>query len=532
MSDSTKHYSHLTGLDVGKLAEVGLEATAADSQAPEIPGYKIHRQIGRGGMGVAWLATQESLGRKVAIKVLPPNSSAEANLLERLEREARIMGQLDHSGIVAVHDFVRLDDESAAIVMQLVEGGTLRQLLNRREKIGLSLAEFRRYASVIVEALLKAHEAGVVHRDLKPENVLITKDGDVKVGDFGLAAPSNRDEATLTGTDVTMGTANYMAPEQFDSSTVDHRADIYSLGVMLYEMLHGSIPRGAFRPLCELHPDIPEKLSLAIQHALQPEPDDRPDSVVTLAAAINAAQSTAAPPRRSILPWILVPAVVAAGFVGYSLINQNPKENEATTEQDEWTDLLSPVDLNDPDNIHGGPWRRDGNAVVSDGESIAHLILERSDPGSSYDVRFRAERLSGEHGVSLHFSSDAGFGSADFDGWDGDICGVHLLDGLGTEDPERSSETFVQTLEVGVEYEFLIQVRPNEIHIHIDGERRLTTSMVGRKLSPHSVWEWWHEGEDKFVLHRRRPVYIALGTWKSSIRFSDVQMASREDESL
>ncbi len=227
-------------VDIGNAAEV----------AKRLPQFEILEMLGRGGMGVVYKARQLNLDRVVALKILPPVDAMSADFIERFRREARSLGKLSHPNIVAVHDF----GESNGLyyfAMEFVDGVNLREMIRTQR---MTPAEALAVVPKICDALQFAHEEGVVHRDIKPENILIDKRGRVKIADFGLAKLLRRDQAdhTLTMTGMTLGTPRYMAPEQLDKpETVDHRADIYSLGVVFYEMLTGEVPMGRFAPPSE-----------------------------------------------------------------------------------------------------------------------------------------------------------------------------------------------------------------------------------------------------------------------------------------
>jgi serine/threonine protein kinase len=198
-------------------------------------------------MGVVYKARHARLDRMVAIKVLPPGAGADPAFAERFTREARALARLNHPNILAIYDFGQAGEEPF-FVMEYVEGTDLRQRLRAGP---LPPPEALQVAARICDALQYAHEEGVVHRDVKPENVLIDKRGRVKIADFGIAKllTGRTAQYTLTGPWQVVGTVRYMAPEQMDNPlTLDHRADIYSLGVVLYEMLTGELPLGRFPP--------------------------------------------------------------------------------------------------------------------------------------------------------------------------------------------------------------------------------------------------------------------------------------------
>ncbi|HVF14883.1 MAG TPA: protein kinase, partial [Acidimicrobiales bacterium] len=205
--------------------------------------YRLRHQIAQGGMAEVWEAGDEVLGRSVAVKVLLPEFATDPTFIERFRREAIAAARLAHPNVVATFD-TGLDGDLAFIVMELVEGRTLRDVLIERGP--LPPHEATTIAAQVAGALHYAHEAGIVHRDVKPANILLCPDGRVKVADFGIAKAALADAAIadfdLTGTGMVVGTAKYLSPEQFEGQPVDRRSDVYALGVVLYEMLCGRPP--------------------------------------------------------------------------------------------------------------------------------------------------------------------------------------------------------------------------------------------------------------------------------------------------
>src|SRR6476659_840442 len=205
--------------------------------------YKVLSFISRGGMGEVYLAQDQRLSRKVALKLLPLSFTTDLDRLRRFEQEARAASALNHPNIITIYEIQEFEG-SHVIATEFVEGETLRQRLSRSR---LSLSETLNIAIQIADALSAAHKAGIVHRDIKPENVMLRPDGYVKVLDFGLAklseqaSPAVAAEAPTiqvrTGSGVVIGTAGYMSPEQARGLNVDHRSDIFSLGAVIYEML-------------------------------------------------------------------------------------------------------------------------------------------------------------------------------------------------------------------------------------------------------------------------------------------------------
>ena len=249
--------------------------------------------IGRGGMGEVYRARDTKLNRDVALKVLPADVASDPERLERFQREAKIIAALNHPNIVTIHS-VEHADGVHFLTMEFVEGETLDAIIPSG---GLSLARVFEIGIAVAEALTAAHDKGVIHRDLKPANIVITQDGRVKVLDFGLAKlaenASTPDDATatspVTAEGTVMGTVPYMSPEQLRGKNVDHRSDIFSLGVLLYEMSAGRRPftgdtnsdvtsailRDTPTLLTQIKPDLPRHLARIVAHCLEKEPDQR-----------------------------------------------------------------------------------------------------------------------------------------------------------------------------------------------------------------------------------------------------------------
>jgi len=199
--------------------------------------YDILAELGHGGMGVVYTAQDPRLDRQVAIKVLPPDLTRDEAAKERFLQEAKAASALDHPNICTIHEINETDDGQLYLVMAHYEGETLKE---RIERGPLALGDAIDVAKQVGQGLAKAHEAGIVHRDIKPANLIVTGDGTVKILDFGLAKLAGTEGVTQTGSVV--GTVAYMSPEQARGEEVDHRTDIWSLGVVLHEMLTGEPP--------------------------------------------------------------------------------------------------------------------------------------------------------------------------------------------------------------------------------------------------------------------------------------------------
>ncbi|MDW8479748.1 MAG: serine/threonine-protein kinase [Xanthomonadales bacterium] len=222
----------------------------------EIPGYRILRPLGQGGMAAVYLAVQESLDREVALKVLVPGLAADQSFCERFLKEGRITAKLQHPNLVTVHD-IGCHGEIYYLAAEYIPGGTLR---DRLAKGALPVAEALDVAIDVARGLDYAHSKHFVHRDVKPGNILFRADGSAVLADFGIAkALDSNTQATMAG--VAIGTPHYMSPEQARGETVDGRSDLYALGVVLFEMLTGKVPY-----------DASDAFSVALMHITQPVP--------------------------------------------------------------------------------------------------------------------------------------------------------------------------------------------------------------------------------------------------------------------
>jgi serine/threonine protein kinase len=258
--------------------------------------YRVGEVIARGGMSTVHRGTDLRLDRPVAVKIMDPSLADDPVFVRRFEREARAAARLSHPGIVAVHDQGRHADGTIFLVLELVEGGTLRDVL--REQVRLAPATALTVVEQVLAALSVAHRMGMVHRDVKPENVLVSSTGQLKVADFGLvaaawdgAADGSLDTGGSTSDDLILGTAAYLAPEQVQHGRTDARSDVYAAGVVLFELLTGVPPHGGDTALAVAYrhvnvdvpapstraPGIPRALDRLVVAATRRDPDDRLD---------------------------------------------------------------------------------------------------------------------------------------------------------------------------------------------------------------------------------------------------------------
>ena len=400
--------------------------------------YRLASLIARGGMATVWEGEDPLLSRRVAIKILDRQLAHDEALRARFRHEAVAAARLAHPNIVATYDTGE-DDGDAYIVMELVDGMTLRELLDTQGT--LAIAQAVDIAMQVAAALSHAHDNGLVHRDVKPGNVLIQPDGQVKVTDFGIAkAADSGQDLTRAGT--VMGTARYLAPEQVRDGTVDARADVYSLALVLYELLVGQAPFAADSDVATAvarltndppsvrtaRPEVPPALDLVIAAALVREPEHRTGTARAfrdaLAATIGAAEAPpaadltrpiavpppvppavaltapSAPRRRSrvliALGLIVIFAVGAAiGYLGFRALDDGATATTAATTPDPEPVpvVIETVAAFDPLGTNG---ENDGDAE--------HVIMPEESAAGWSTERYATANLSGKAGVGLVFT--------------------------------------------------------------------------------------------------------------------------------
>jgi serine/threonine-protein kinase len=444
---------------------------ASDSFATLSGRYVLRRQIAHGGMGVVWEATDDVLGRPVAVKALSPALAADQRFVERFRREARAAAGLSHANVAQVFDYGE-DGPTRFIVMELVEGETLAARLGREGR--LAPAEAARIGAQAADALEAAHLAGIVHRDVKPGNIMLATDGGVKVMDFGIAAAAYGSSLTATGS--LLGTAAYMSPERVSGEAATPASDVYSLSVVVYEALTGTPPfdletpvataaahvHTAPVPVRTLAPDVPAPLAAAVERALEKDPAARPASAAAFAGLLRSgvatadgassaaaptqqlrvhptdrlsmpptlpptvpragpqtAPSTAPPPRRRPSRAILLGAVIA-GFLVWALIaalagggTPTPPAAQSSGRASPSPSVAAPVAV--PASVIGTSVKDATSALNALGITVSSVVRVDTPPDTPENVVVRTDpgpgtMLGPDAGVTLFVSDSHGHG--------------------------------------------------------------------------------------------------------------------------
>jgi Tol biopolymer transport system component/predicted Ser/Thr protein kinase len=410
--------------------------------------YEILAHIGAGGMGDVWRARDRRIGREVAIKILPESYGEGDERILRFEQEARAAGALNHPGLVTIFDVGTMDG-APYIVMELLEGQTLRDAIGRADPMAMAVRKVLDYGVQIASALAVAHEKGIIHRDLKPENLVITGDDRVKILDFGLAklaadasesAASTNTARHLTSAGIVVGTPGYMSPEQARAQPLDHRTDIFSFGSVLYEMLTGRNPFESESAVETMHAvlavdpprpstfaeNVPPALEAIVRHCMEKNPRDRFQSARDLAfqlrtlmpemqGSVTAVRQMRLPagrrfPKRAALAAIVVLALAAAGFALYRVRGAGATDAEPgarTFRQLTYADGLEAFPTLAPDGksfafVSSQAGNRDIYIQRVDGRIPSNITGDSpdddSDPAFSPDgsqIAFRSERSGG-----------------------------------------------------------------------------------------------------------------------------------------
>ncbi len=535
----------------------GWEPPTPAEVAHLFPSYEILSLLGRGGMGAVYKARQTALDRLVAIKLLPLEISVDQAFADRFRREARAMAKLNHPHIISVHDFGQTAEGHLFFAMEFVEGANLHDIIHGGE---LTPEQTLSIAAQICTALAYAHGKGVVHRDMKPANVMIDTESQVKVADFGLARLTDPTAETY-GTTVTgtvMGTPDYMAPEQTRGMNVDHRADIYSLGVMLYEMLCRETPRGAF-DLPSARTGCDQRLDAIVLKAMQQAPDRRYQSTQEMKADVESARTplpaspppAAAPsPLPKALPrapktadaaaaakkgraplWIASAAVVAIllGIV-VGVVKHRGNDGSASAEPmnigmpaestpasplpavSELINLLPIVDVKR--DATTGEWSVKPEGLALDLPADFGVLELPYEPPEEYDFEVAFTPTAGDRNPNLYLrAGGSGFAwKTNAHGATPPLYGFDLLDGkLMTANPEACA-TNASSIENGKRYTTRVEVRREGLRGLVNGVEMMKWAGDFRRFGM----------EEGSKLRNERA--IGVGSYKRAVIFHSIEV--------
>ncbi|MFD2158045.1 serine/threonine protein kinase [Rubritalea tangerina] len=506
-----------------------LEGTPNDAD-PDLPGFEILNILGRGGMGTVYKARHDGLGRTVALKVFTARGGGDHELfIERLKREGRLMAQLEHPNVLGIYDADMLSDGTPYLVLEYVKGDDLQKRIYESKR--LKLKEAIRVAVKVCNGISAVHSLGVIHRDIKPANVLLGDDGSVKVTDFGVSKETSAEDRTaLTMTGTAIGTVDYMSPEQSNGGTVDERSDIYSIGVMLYEMIAGVTPRGAFEPLAKY--GAPKDLDRLVMRCLQRDPNKRPDSAASVAMQLKRVYkqlrgrkvqkaSSGIYAALAGLACIGVLAMFIAreirekksggeviGSSGGGVVTGGAvaQAKEGVKVYGQWIDLVDGLDVQEASL--SGQWWKHENKLITNSSTAA--LIEFAEPVSGrYAVRLNFTRVSGEGTIVVVLPTELGSLSV--------VLGSDSIEipELG-EGSKGVSEKRLHDLQLGVAYSLTIDVRGGKVIGKLDD----------------ATWAEWQLEEPLRVLPRRwRRVdegRIGLGVTGAQVIFNESKVVHRE----
>ena len=535
---------------------VAWEPPTAEQLAAMLPQYEIETLLGCGGMGAVYKGRQISLDRPVAIKILSGAlEDTDHGFTERFKNEARAMAKLNHPGIVGVYDFGETSSGLLYIVMEFVEGTDVARMIADHGRMHSDHA--MAITAHVCDALAYAHQRGIIHRDIKPANIMVGYDGVVKVADFGLAKFNHSPMTGLTQSGMAMGTLYYMAPEALTFGTgVDERADIYAVGVMLFQMLTGKLPHGLFELPSLQVPGLDPRYDAIIGKALREDRERRYPSALDMRHDLDAIltqpvikveagadkapaalPSRARPSKSGSLPKpsrerltrpkrarssgggmtaLALALVLAAAAFFYFLDRDQGPSNPSTTplpEAGDWIDLLTVVDP--PADTVSGKWTRVAGGLqgerLPDGKGAQVLQLPY-EPPEEYDFRVVYTTMEGNAEISQILSAfDRQFIWGTASGSKEKWSGFNMIDGK----PMMQNGAGVKLpapRELNRRYESLVEVRRGRVTGYVDGEKLLEWQTDYSDLSmdpPHTI---------------PNPRALGLGIWWSKTVFHEISV--------
>ena len=524
MSISDKNY--------GALLSQGLNSDEdLDMSFPEVAGFEIIRKLGDGGMGEVYLAYDTELGRNVALKIFQKDSLDPLSL-ERIRQESQMMARVQHPNVLRIYH-VKLSgdpDSPASLVLEFADGGDLARKIRSEGK--LSLSETVTICLQICDGLSKIHALGIIHRDIKPANILLTKSGTVKVADLGIAKDTAAAALTMTGT--YMGSMLYVAPEQMsgNSAKIDGRADIWSMGILIYEMLVGITPKAVLES--ELMEPLPESIRPVVRKCLVQNPDNRFQNIEELKQALIGSQEPVRIPQPPNKASTRVPIIVTSFFVVVLLaaiiyissdektIKPETNQPEILTDSDIAVDktAVKPVSeitietsliaqLSEPLQPDRGNWSltTDGKLTCARTPDASCISLPVADLGIEYDLSFNFERTEGTNSLAVYLPTSCGPLTFELDAWNEELAGIQSLNGQDLRQHEQKFQFKITNEQL---YQVSIKVREDHVEVEVDGKVVYHCDISDKRGSIVPLWEM------------PRKHALSIGAWNSAMTFSDI----------
>lgn len=503
-----------------------------------VAGFRLLGKLGSGGMGSVYHAYQESLDREVAIKVFKPQAEESTILLERLKNEGRLLAQIGHKNVLGIYDAGVCDDGSPYLVLEYAAGGDIGAKLKREGR--LSENDAVAVAIDVAKALEAVHKQGIIHRDIKPANVLLATDWTVKLADFGVSKTSVDLTEALTMTGTTYGTLDYMSPEQLDGQGLDERADIYSVGVLIYELLTGVTPRGAYESLG--NQSVSKKLARIVTRCMQRNKAQRFSSATELIEALDKCVTS----RNFIKPLVItgVCGAIILAIAGISRFLKDkdttvadartveqtqdeqpnnganreltgdekkkqhdlPAATQPTIDSDGFHKLMSVV--NTQRDVVSGDWTLSDVDVRSSGQENNERLMIPFEPGESYEILLECTRLSGNGQIAILLPTAAGPIALELDHPEGNLGGVLNLNGQNYREHGRD---FTKNLQSGKTFKLRVLVTPQHVSLWIDYHKIQYWKLLDSEASLPERW----------ALPKVKT--LGLGTVSSEVSFSNLR---------
>ncbi len=466
-----------------------------DNETIVLPGYTIKETLGKGGMGTVYRAIHNELNRTVALKIFSPKAKDRDLFIERLKREGKLMAQLKHPNVLAIHDAAVMEDGTPYLVLEYINGEDLQQRL--KEQFTLNHRTAVRIAIKICDALSAVHNLGIIHRDIKPANVLLDANGSVKVSDFGISKDLRTTEqhTSLTMTGTTVGTADYMSPEQTRNEELSPRSDLYSVGVLLYEMLMGVTPRGNFQSLRKAR--IPKKLEQIIMRCLQQDKNKRPASAETLAQSLRKTYHLLTTRKRSSNNPIIIGgiattfAIGAIALVAYVSTHKPPPHQVKINKKPGWQlsgkiNQWSPLTSNKPYSSTGGWWSDSENIYTEREQTIQATRFFNFSAGYNYKFSTDFTRIHGEGNMCLFLPTVKGLVIFELDTTYAHLTGFHSINGETLTQQKNAKPMAIKT---GKSYQIEISVTTSEISATINNKAFSKITLLNNSLSIPPKWD-------------------------------------------